>query len=186
MDTFIDKLASKRNAQEMIRANSTAETLKMNQLEGQVAAYDELLQEIRKVNLKTSENADKTQSFLQECLEKAQTLQNTEASNETKEQTYAEMKELLEELFKQSDDFQHKENVKVYRNVQAVLVEELEKQNKVINDQLQEMKESLSTELSAKKTKGNTAVLVFTILTFIGVLADIGIHVAVLLLEMAL
>ena len=54
MDTFIDKLAQKRNAQEMIRANMTAEAAKMEQLQGQMKAYDELMQEIRKVNLRRS------------------------------------------------------------------------------------------------------------------------------------
>ena len=33
--------------------------------------------------------------------------------------------ELLDQKFQQSDDFVHKENVKVYRNVQAVVVDEL-------------------------------------------------------------
>ena len=57
MDTFIDKLAQRRNAQEMIRANMTAEAVKMEQLQNQMQAYDGLMQEIRKVNLKTAENA---------------------------------------------------------------------------------------------------------------------------------
>ena len=33
MDTFIDKLAQKRNAQEMIRANSAAEAARMEQMQ---------------------------------------------------------------------------------------------------------------------------------------------------------
>ena len=45
---------------------------------------------------------------------------------------FAGDREKTEELFKQSDDFAHKENVKVYRNVQAVVVEELEKQTQTI------------------------------------------------------
>ena len=50
MDTFIDKLAQKKNAQEMIRANSAAEAVKMDQMQKQMKAYDELMQEIRRVN----------------------------------------------------------------------------------------------------------------------------------------
>ena len=56
MDTFIDKLAQKRNAQEMILANMTAEAAKMEQMQSQMKAYDELMQEIRQVNLKTAAN----------------------------------------------------------------------------------------------------------------------------------
>ena len=37
--------------------------------------------------------------------------------------------EVLEERFKQNEDFMHKESVKVYRNVQAILNEKSEKQN---------------------------------------------------------
>ena len=39
-----------------------------------------------------------------------------------------EDKRALQEMFKQSDDFVHKENVKVYRNVQAVVVDEFKNQ----------------------------------------------------------
>ena len=39
-----------------------------------------------------------------------------------------EDRKALEEMFKQSDEFVHKENVKVYRNVQAVVVDEFKNQ----------------------------------------------------------
>ena len=43
MDTFIDKLAQKKNAQEMIRANSAAEAVKMEQMQKQIQTYDEIM-----------------------------------------------------------------------------------------------------------------------------------------------
>ena len=49
MDTFIDKLAQKRNAQEMIRANSAAEAARMEQMQNQLKAYDEIMPELRPV-----------------------------------------------------------------------------------------------------------------------------------------
>ena len=64
MDTFMDKLAQKRNAQEMIRANAAAEAQKMQKLEQQVAAYEGLLQEMRKVNTKSIENEHKLEHRL--------------------------------------------------------------------------------------------------------------------------
>ena len=51
---------------------------------------------------------------------------------------FAADREKTEELFKQSDDFAHKENVKVYRNVQAVVVEEMEKQTKAFMEREQQ------------------------------------------------
>ena len=40
MDTFMDKLAQKLNAQEMIKANSAADAEEMDQLKSQLREYD--------------------------------------------------------------------------------------------------------------------------------------------------
>ena len=128
MDTFIDKLAQKKNAQEMIKANMTAEAAKMEQLQNQMQANDGLMQEIRKVNLKTVENVAEIRKALETCIEKLDALQADSSQTEQEQETLTEIKNLLEEKFRQSEDFMHKENVKVYRNVQAALVEELNKQ----------------------------------------------------------
>ena len=50
MDNFMDKLAQKFNAQEMIKANSQAEAAEMKKLQLQVAEYEKILQEMRKLN----------------------------------------------------------------------------------------------------------------------------------------
>lgn len=49
MDTFMDKLAQRLTAQEMIRANTAAETEELNQLRGQVSEYQECLRQMRLV-----------------------------------------------------------------------------------------------------------------------------------------
>lgn len=128
MDTFIDKLAQKKNAQEMIRANSAAEAAKMAQMQNQLKSYDEVMQEIRRVNLKTSENVESVRKLLAECMEKLTTLETEKKDAENLEQELAGIKALLEERFSHAEDFMHKENVKVYRNVQAAFTEELTKQ----------------------------------------------------------
>lgn len=50
MDTFMDKLAQKLNAQEMIKANSAADAEEMNQLKNQLREYDECLAQMQQVN----------------------------------------------------------------------------------------------------------------------------------------
>ena len=45
----------------------------------------------------------------------------------------------MKQLLKQSDDFTHKENVKVYRNVQAVVVDEVKKQTEAMSSQNEEL-----------------------------------------------
>lgn len=163
MDTFIDKLSQKKNAQEMILANMTAEAAKMEQMQNQLKAYDELMQEIRQVNLKTAENLSDVHNTLKEYLAKLEAMQSGTGDSEDNEQSLAQLKELLEEKFRQSDDFLHRENVKVYRNVQAAVSEELNKQT-----------EELKT--SQKENRSSKAVLPISILTLIAVLVDVAIH----------
>lgn len=52
MDNFMDKLAQRFNAQEIIKANSQAEAQELDKLRMQMDAYDECLKEMRRLNLK--------------------------------------------------------------------------------------------------------------------------------------
>ena len=54
-----------------------------------------------------------------------------EEKQDVQQDTKAQPKDIIaqtQELMTRSEDFVHKENVKVYRNVQAVIIEELKKQ----------------------------------------------------------
>lgn len=174
MDNFMDKLAQKFNAQEVIKANSQAEAAEMKKLQLQVAEYEKILQEMRKLNYKNSEISDKIDGLFGENANKIQGLQEEETKllavlrNLTDEQTRIREEELarkeaeheaenkftqeqkqqmtsLEERFKQSEDFVHKENVKVYRNVQAVVVEELKRQTESLALENQQLQVRLNT-----------------------------------------
>lgn len=175
MDNFMDKLAQKFNAQDVIHANAEAETAEMERLQQKVAEYERILQEMRKLNVKNVELSEKIDSILADKANQIKAVQEEERQiltilqnltdeqtrnmEETmsvgrKEETQGVQRELLEkaskdlqaieELLKQSDDFTHKESVKVYRNVQAVVVEELKKQS----DELQESQKKLSTKVN--------------------------------------
>ena len=163
MDTFIDKLSQKKNAQEMILANMNAEAAKMERMQEQMKTYDELMQEIRQVNLKTAENLSEVQKTLKEYLDKLEALQAAQSRDNENGQTAEQLKALLEEKFKQSDEFLHRENVKVYRNVQASVSDEL-------NRQTDELKKSQA------QNKTGRALLPISILILLAVLADIVIH----------
>lgn len=167
MDTFIDKLAQKKNAQEMIRANSAAEAAKMAQMQNQLNSYDEVMQEIRRVNLKTSENVENMRKVLAECMEKLEGLESEGGNAENTEQELAGIKALLQERFAQSEDFMHKESVKVYRNVQAAFAEELEKQTE-----------------QAKLSQKRPAPLWLSVLILVGVIVDIAVTLLPLVLQL--
>ena len=73
MDNFTDKLAQKLSAQEMIKANAQAEANEMRRLQEQVAQYEAILQDMRKLNYKNSELTDKINALVDESINKVQT-----------------------------------------------------------------------------------------------------------------
>ena len=174
MDNFMDKLAQRFSAQEVIKANSQAEAAEMKKLQLQVAEYEKILQEMRKLNYKNSELSEKIDGLVGENANKIQGLQEEETKllatlrNLTDEQTRIREEELaqkeaeradenrkteeqkqqltsLEERMKQTDEFVHKDNVKVYRNVQAVVVDELKKQTETLLLENQKLGSKLNT-----------------------------------------
>ena len=206
MDNFIDRLAQKFIAGEVIKANSAAEEKELRRLREQVAEYERCLQEMRKLqmtNTQTAQNlhdlmVEGTESFrkltkestakisdiqLDAEAQKAEAKKAVETAVMTMEQmeekvvkmqeTVAQLTAALEknqqevsEWFKQADDFLHKENVKVYRNVQAVVVEEVGNKADAI------MK---AQEEAAKKSA--KPVLVFAVLGFLTAAAGLAVQI---------
>lgn len=144
MDTFMDKLAQKFTAQEIIKANSAAEAAELQRTRDQVQKYNDCLQEMKQVNAGTKAALtqmeqtlvtgmeqfkkaelplDGLRVLLETNLEKLQELQGTTDSMQE------DLKEHMEAVSNNVMDFVHKENVKVYRNVQAVVIDELKKQS---------------------------------------------------------
>ncbi len=205
MDSFIDKLSQRLSGQDAIKANNAAEAQETQrlreQVEGlnsQVAGFDACLQEIRKVNLKSAENADKAQQLLDQGVRRLEDLMNAQAQEkapaagaqemEALKAEIGELKKLVADLSGQlsdtralvenqkqaaadqvskTEDFTHRENLKVYRNVQAVVVEELNKQTEVLKDAVDE----------ASENHGNGGVLAVSILTLLAVLASVAFQV---------
>lgn len=206
MDNFIDRLAQKFIAGEVIRANSAAEEREMKKLREQVAEYERCLQEMRKIQLTNTqsaqnlhdmmvENADGIRKLTQESLGKLANVQleadaqNADAKKAVDaaatamakmeeqvlkmQETVASLSEDLnknqaemKECFEKADDFLHKENVKVYRNVQAVVVEE-------VGNKTQEIIKA-SEEAASKASK---PVLVFAVLGFIMAVASLAFQI---------
>lgn len=76
------------------------------------------------------------------------------------------LQEKQQELFQNLEDFLHTDNVKVYRNVQAAMIEELEKQTA-------ELKEGQEKAASSSKV-----LLPFMIVTMIVSVANLVIMIA--------
>lgn len=180
MDSFMDKIAQKFTAQDMIKANSAAEEKEMKRLRMQVAEYDERLQEMRKLNLKNLELADQLQALIAQGQEKADaSAEDAEGAN-TLEQNVQAVKEAMDaqnqkltEMSEQIMEHVHKEDVKVYRNVQAAVADE----NKVLSENLLQA----VTATVTRKTKGIKAAIVLGALSMVASLASVAFWVCWLL-----
>jgi hypothetical protein len=184
MDNFMDKLAQRFNAQELIKANSEAETKELKKLKLQISEYEQILQEMRKLNYKNTEISEKFELMISENADKIQAIKEDEQNlinslqNITDEQTrnmesdleqreeerlererayevkkdaeksaFSELSTYIDDKFQNSEDFNHKENVKVYRNVQAVVVDELKRSNEMIKEENLLLKKKLNTTM---------------------------------------
>ena len=126
MDTFMDKLAQKLTAQEMIKANLAADAEEMSRLRETEKEYKECLEQMQKLMNAGMTEIENTETQLsEEVLDK---LEELKAALAEKPELQEELKKLLEEKLESVNDNVHKECVKVYRNVQAVVVEENAKQ----------------------------------------------------------
>ncbi len=179
MDMFMDKLAQKLTAQEIIRANTAADAEELNQLKKHAADYSDCLAKLQKLideeNARLAEakresgeavsclaeectggirelrqSMEEQQGILEGLRQTLTGLQQTlagqqdealaELQTKVTEQLTAVEKAVSDNLEKQADGGRleerlnlieenvHKECVKVYRNVQAVVVEESGKQ----------------------------------------------------------
>lgn len=199
MDNFMDKLAQKFSAQEMIKANSQAEAEEMKRLQLQVSEYEKILQEMRKLNYRNTELADKLDRMIGDNADKIQGMKEDEqrliaalrdltdeqtrnreaeigrkeeerieqerAAENRKQTDLAAIAELLENKFQKSDDFVHKENVKVYRNVQAVVVDEIKRSTESAQEERMKLKSELADELRGELDKKLNKVMVFGVIS---------------------
>ena len=103
---------------------------------------------------------------VEESLAKIAEIKENADNLEAITETMTKMQGELEASFKSMEDFLHTDNVKVYRNVQAAMIEELEKQTAEIK---------LAQE---KAAKSNKVILPFVTITMIISLVSLGISVA--------
>lgn len=185
MDIFVDKLSQKLTANEMIKANAAADAAELQRAKGQVSQYDALLKEIREINtvnadsakqintlatesLKKLENVDKVNELIDISLTKIEEFKASGENVEQLEEKLTELKTSIDDLQEELIDHVHKENVKVYRNVQAVVVEESTK----LGDQ------NTANAAMIKKVSGKaSAALIFSIMTLIVTVAGLALQI---------
>ena len=164
-------LTQQVNTQETIKANAAAEA-ELNRLREQAAEYGALLEKLQALGEQNEANvvrsteaalkvdrsaevlaqntmlaqetaqdaarsAKRIEDLINAAIAKIEEIQADKADN-TKDQELlntllTDLKTAQEEQFAQLTEHVHKEDVKVYRNVQAVIVEEMEKQSEAVS-----------------------------------------------------
>lgn len=144
------------------------------QLEDSLNNYSRQLESL------TQKNAAQIQKLVEEAFLKLQGTKSEEEKDDEVKQSIEELRktagsnmEKLQELFGNADEFVHKENVKVYRNVQAAVVEELEKQTQA----LLSAKDELIENISAQGDK-NKKTFIINIITLAAVAVNLGLLIA--------
>lgn len=186
MDSFVDKLAQRFTAQEMIKANSAAETEEMNRLKVQVDRYHECLKQMEQLTgemaaieqrisgVLDNSMSEQLQALVERSTEQvnqvaegsvAQVNQVTEAGmarmQELADKSLAKLesyqqealstdaiKEVVDIRMDKTDENLHKECVKVYRNIQAVVTEESGKSGEVVQAGLNNLNGRMNGVLS--------------------------------------
>ena len=162
------------NPDELIRANGAAEAARTNRLREEVSDYTQVIEQLRELYDRNNElvqklqfmnrsQTDEIRRLLQEnndrITEKLSSLQDYDtqalqdgvsaAVSDTQETILAALQKTQDhasQLQQQSDDFNHKENVRVYRNIQASMISELAKQTQELGAKLDAMQEAVKPD----------------------------------------
>ncbi len=192
------------NPDEMIRANGAAEAARTDHLKEQVEDYSEVLKELRQLYEKNNELVQKLQfmsrntteeirsmveSNNMEISQKLQSMQEWDyrafednfaktmhEGNDKILKSLGESQDQASQLQQEACDFTHKENVRVYRNVQAAMIEELTSQTRELREKLDAIEEKQIPDPEQKKIGKASfglmaAVLAVQVLEGIGLIA---------------
>lgn len=125
MDNFMDKLAKRFNAGELIQANGEAEARENQRLREQMNEYDKVIQEIRRLNLKTIEVSEQVSQMAACSIEQIESYQVPVSEDDFREdysEEFASVKEELSQLQSRLEGFVQMFDGMEQRIVQACAV----------------------------------------------------------------
>ena len=140
---------------------------KVSDYENKVTGYEDLLSEIRRLNLKSVETNEMTNQLVSTSVERLEEYKAATASKD-----YSEDIGTIKDTLRDQEEYIHKENVRVYRNVQASIVDELKLQTEALGVQ----NKALEKKISGLKGVTVTA-LIFSGIGMLGVIAMILMNV---------
>ena len=137
MDSFFEKITGRFGSNDVIKANSEAEAKELEKAREKAAELEKAVSDMRRLSLKALETNEATTQLVAAAIEKIEEVRagggvtaSVDLSEITAELT--DLKNTIESSFKASGEETHLENVRVYRNVQASVIEELKQQSEAI------------------------------------------------------
>ncbi|MCR4729022.1 MAG: hypothetical protein K5796_10330 [Lachnospiraceae bacterium] len=180
MDGFMDRIAQKfGSAGEVIKANSEAEARTLKESKERIKALEASVEEMKRLSLKCAEINELTTQLAKGAIERLEDAGSASGVSTEEISTLTEamdgLKAQMEESFKNQEENVHKENVRVYRNVQASIVEELKQQSEAIAAEHRRME---------KKVRGTKPIaiiaLVFSGVSMVGIIAQLLISLNII------
>ena len=141
MDSFKDKIAEKFGTTDIIRANSEAEARELNNAKARIEELEKAVSEMRRLSLKCAETNELTTQVIRASIEKIEEAQVSAPAVESVDYTerldaiesqIQALKAAMADSFKEQEEVIHKEDVRVYRNVQASIIDELKQQSEAL------------------------------------------------------
>ena len=132
MDNFIDKLAQKFTAGEVIRANCAAEERELKRLREQVAEYERCLQEMRKVQMINTQTAQQLHDLMVESTDSIHKL--TAESTEAFQKLMTESTEGYQKLITDSTEQYRKLTAESAEGYQKLTTESTEQYQKLTEE----------------------------------------------------
>ncbi len=200
MDTFDNNYPQQFNAQIRIRPNSDAEARQLEALERQAQENDDVIREMRSLNMKTIEMMNRVEAVLNQVsasgaemdqvdirMKLDQILASMGDGSGGDQEVLAKLEEVRDSIAAQgqaSNEYVHDQNIKVYRNVQGCVKDELEKSGRAITEAnnaafkatLTETLENLEIDTGSGLQK---ATLIMAILAFVTALGGIIFQILV-------
>lgn len=201
MENFIDRLAQRLVSQESIQANLDADALEeealkeqaamlkeqgdalkeqIDILNRQLAEYQDISQTMRRIQIK---NVELTEKISQVCDFSLQKMEEAEAADPFDEEEDAEEQARREQMQTWEENLEahvHRECVKVYKNVQAVVEEQsartVSEISRQMTEQIQQLTETVA-QLKAENARKAKTTRVWVILTFIMALLGVTLQV---------
>lgn len=158
LDNFMNRLAEKITAQDIIKANSQAEAAEIERTRQEAEQYRAQMDELR-------QNAQEYRAYLDEMRKDAK---EYKAQLEEMKQNTLDYKKKLEE----NDVKIHDVGVQTYRNVQAII----EKKHGLTKEEFKNINNRLETLQVTTENKKN-ALMPLMIITMILVIADLGVNI---------